>query len=444
MIKYVRSLGWLCSLVTMIGCETRGIIQTDASVQTNQGFAATAAQYQASPLDNKDMNIMANGLNRLGYQLKVFNDDVTPTELSAVLAKPLDLLYHTGHGESGQLLTDGGNVTLSTLKINVKNAILATCTTLADTSLKSSMGPTAEVLMGYTDSSFDDLDNLVAEEYVKEIEGGKKHLQAWYLANITHNRLADRWISYAREPKNNSLVVEYSARSNQVPKAALSVDWLTLKGAEIVRVASSLMDAPAGFVKAPAIVDILEQETVQTEFFRDGFPTESVGALTAAQASAIAEKWLLQRDLFPEDAVLDQTIPLRSDDGSGPETVGYVLIYGRKLDGLSIKSNRVSPHIAVAVDSETVFSVSRYWPRLAASKGSTAEPTAFLPLGEAISRSAGRIASVLKGKPLDLLESHPVYGIRTSAGGEKLVPAYALTGTNGATFVVDAVTGDLL
>ena len=443
MIKFIRSLGWLCSLVAMIGCETTGIILADISMQKQDGYAATASQYQSAPLDNTDMNIMANGLNRLGYHLKVFNEDATAAELTAVLAKSLDFLYHTGHGEAGQILTDGGNLALSTVPINVKNTILATCTTLADTNLKASMGSTAEALMGYTDSSYDDLDNLVAEQYIKELENGKKHVQAWYLANVAHTRLSNRWISYARERSSNT-VVEYSARLNQVPRALLGVEWLALRGVETVRVARSLMDAPAGFVKAPAPVEILDQDEVQTEFFRDDFPRESVGSLSKAQAAAIAEKWLGEQDLLPADARLDQTIPIRADDGSGPTISGFVLIYGRQLDGLAIQGNRLAHHIAVAVDAQSVFSVSRYWPRLAQGKGDAREQAVFLPLGEAINRSAGRIAALLKGKPLDLLESRAVYGIRTTAQGSQLVPAYALTGTSGATFVVEATSGDLL
>jgi hypothetical protein len=443
MCRFMGTLGWLLSLVTMIGCETYGIILNDTSMQKKDGYAATAAQIPSSPLDNSDMNLMANGLNRLGYHLQVFNDDVTAPELTAALGKTIDLLYHTGHGESGQVLTPSGNVVLSTVKINVKNTILATCSTLADTALKTAMGPSADVVMGYTDSSYDDLDNLVVEQYLKEIESGKKHLQAWYLSNVSHVRLSDRWISYARDNATTS-VVEYSARLNQVPRSVLNVDWLSLKGAATVRVARSLMEAPAGFVRTPAIVDVLDPEEVQTEFFRDSFPKESVGALSGAQAAAIAEKWLLQRDLLPADAELEQTIPIRADDGSGPTISGYTLIYGRKLDGLPVLGNRVTHHIAVAVDSESVFSISRYWPKLAQGKGAATEPPVFLPLGEAINRSADRIGSILKGKSIDLVESRPAYGIRTTAEGARLVPAYALTGTNGATFVVDAVSGDLL
>ena len=52
--------------------------------------------------------------------------------------------------------------------------------------------------MGYTNYSYDNIDNTIVNDMVDKLESGKSYLQAWYESNNAESNLSDRWCCYSQ------------------------------------------------------------------------------------------------------------------------------------------------------------------------------------------------------------------------------------------------------
>ncbi len=125
--------------------------------------------------------------------------------------------------------------------------------------------------------------------------------------------------------------------------------------------------------------------------------------------------------------------------GSDEVVIGYTVRFARRVEGLPVRGNGVTDHLAMLVGPGGVLAWSRSWPEINSEVG-LATPT-FLTVGEALSLAADEISRAAKGEVV-LLSARTVWGAPgfTDSLGD-LVPAYELEGADGTTVVIDALTG---
>jgi hypothetical protein len=85
---------------------------------------------------------------------------------------------------------------------------------------------------------------------------------------------------------------------------------------------------------------------------------------------------------------------------------------------------------------------SSWWPELEIAAASAPSPALLLDASAALRTAADQLAQAVKGE-LRLDAVRPVYGTR-GPGSNTLVPAWQYTGRNGASVVLDALTGAIL
>jgi hypothetical protein len=85
---------------------------------------------------------------------------------------------------------------------------------------------------------------------------------------------------------------------------------------------------------------------------------------------------------------------------------------------------------------------SSWWPELELAAASAPSPALLLDASATLRAAADQLAQAVKGE-LRLDAARPVYGTR-GPGSAALVPAWQYTGRDGASVVVDAVTGEIL
>ncbi len=396
-------------------------------------------------LDPTDGEMMRAGLTDLGYAEEVWDRDVSSSELTSYLQTNVTLLYHTGHGNTGAVMTSSGSINTGSATIAVENTIFATCLTLSDTGWKNAFGPTAKNVMGYTEVSYDGPDDDIVESYLDELGNGRSHLQSWYLSNSASSWLGDRWCAYSRE---GSSIVEYSARSGNNPATQTSGQLVPLPGAPDLRIAPALLtaevDANVSFVPI-AIAGSTERRSFAEAGELNDWLTPT--SLSEADAVLVAERYL-GVDL-PTDSYLDEVVDIESapaDEYGPPAVVGYSIRFAREVAGLPVRGMRVADSITVLVASGQVVAVTSYWPDLAVSKQSLPWRDDLLSPGQAIELAAPAISRILKaGVKLDIVQARPVYGtLGPYASATELVPAYDLASASGEHFIVDAATGALL
>lgn len=410
----------------------------DCSTTTQDTYVVTAVR---DDLDNTDMDLMATGLRNLGMTQTAQNTNVSTSALTGYLSQELTVLYHTGHGESGEVLTSNGSIHYNQVTINVHHTVFATCLTLAR-SWAQAFGDTAQTILGYTDVSYDYTDDEVAEDFLDELGRGKGYMEAWYLANDSQWWLSDRWAGYVRE---GSSIVEYSARRNNYPTASTKQLDPTLR--QVGRsgrlwIAESLLSDRRRFEPAQQVVAD-PQAIPAGQLMPGGWSLLTAGPITPDQAVNLAETFADSQFGGPDpDAMLADVIPVISRTESGEETtVGYMVRYARMLDGLPIRGNRTADHLILLVGPQGVVAWSRYWPALDVAPALTADAGTILSVGEAISLAADRISMSVKGE-IQLLDARPVYGTRgPNASSFDLVPAYELIDHAGGAVVIDARTG---
>jgi hypothetical protein len=412
----------------------------DCDTPTDLTYIVTAVY---DGLDQGDQEIAGRGLERLGYEELAHNDDVSSSEISGYLRRSdLTTLYHTGHGFEGGIMTSGyDSFTLDMADISARHTVFATCLTLAY-SWSSAMGSSAQTVAGYTDISYDYVDDEVANIWLDALGADRSYTYAWYQANADMDGLYDRWAIYTRE---GGSIVEYSARTGRRPSSdPLPATWVELlPGSDVWATAEVLEDART-FRESFAAVPIAEAGERLAEVDPAEFGLLGATDLAPAEAEAAARAWLDERGGLPPDAVLDAVVPVmrRTGESDPGAVVGYMVRYAREIDGLRVRSNLIADHLVVLVGPTTVVAGSRYWPDVRA--GSDDESTELLvPVGDAARVAAGSIARAAKGARVRITGAVPVWataGPRDGAG--PLVPGYALLTVRGPAVIVDASTGE--
>lgn len=393
-------------------------------------------------LDNSDMDILASGLQSLGYRKVVSNANVSSSQMISYLQNNVTTYYHTGHGTDGRVMTSDGSINHASTTVNVENTIFATCLTLTETGWKNAFGASAKTIMGYTKVSYDGIDEDVVETLVEEVGDAQTYQGAWYLANVGISSLRDRWAAYVRE---GSAIVEYSARTGNTP-TTYAVQWEPLGTSGRLWIQSGLLETTLTSSTAWSASVSVAPEPRAAYLEPGAFQLLAPNGQSEGQALEMAENWLRQEGELPQDAVLDDIIAVerRADVSSSPETVAHVVVYKRDVRGRSVRGNRIADHIAVLVGADGVVSVSRYWPETAMGQ-SLLRSSTLLQAKEAVRLAADDIAAILKQGELAFTQIEPVYGTTGPATeSRELVPAYELLSTDGLRFVVDAQTGQLL
>ena len=406
---------------------------------TERTFVITAVN---DNLDNQDMYILADGLTQIGYRKLTENTNVTSAQLIGYLQKNITLVYHTGHGNTGAVMTADGSISTTSTVVQAQNSIFATCLTVKDTGWKNQFGTSAQTISGYTEVSYDSIDDDVVRTMATELGKGRGYTAAWYLGNTGISQLADRWLTYVKE---GTSIVEYSARSNNKPP--LPARGLVALGNSGRLWASEdlLMDSDTSRA-LPALGYEVNAEGVSTQADPGELRLTEPVSFAAAQAGAFSAEWLRSQGALPEDAVEDVIVPItRKVEKDDPaQIVGYTVLYRRAVDGFAVRGNGISDHLAVLVSARGVQSVSQYWPKLTQAQPIRQDPLLDLP--EALEKAADEIVRAVKGDlTLVITQAQTVYGTRGPNTDERAwVPAYELTSSDGSRFVIDARTGTLL
>ena len=406
-------------------------------------YAVTAVY---DDLDNEDMDVVARGLARAGYREAVRDTNVSVSSLSGYLRQDINTLYHTGHGFSGSVMTSDSALTPSSTNIGVRNTIFATCLTLQE-SWAGTFTATTETVLGYTEVSFDFIDNDAAQAFVDRLAAGNDHIQAWYQANIAIGMLSDRWAGYVRE---GGSVVEYSARTGRRPTALVpdEASFVELGRAGGIMVAREILADERSFDDVFAQISIEVPGELTSSFVGARF--DALGELTTTpdEAIATAEAWLESRDAMPADAVLQRVIPIerRTDPTAPPTTVAYVVRYLREIDGIPVRGNLVEDHLTVMVGPDGVVATSQFWPEIVAAPRDDAFGGYLLGVGRATLLAADALSRSRKGDgELHLISARPVYGsLGLEAGPGELVPAFELETAEGGSVIINALTGEPL
>ncbi len=395
-------------------------------------------------LDDHDASIVSDGLAAMGLRFSVQAMDVTSASLRTILEQDLGTLYFTGHGREGRVLTADGELGAGDVVIATENTVFATCLTLA-TSWDEALGPSAQTLLGYSDTTLDFVDNEVAIAFVEALAAGSPHIAAWFVANAQVESTFDRWVGYARE---GGTVVEYSARSRRtpvlggMPEDEAGVEFGT-DGR--VRVARALLDDDSRFERGVARA-VARAGEVSSGVVSGGWDGLGATSMTSSQAEVAAEDFV-GRLLggLPPDASVPVVTPLTArGPGASAAAVGYVVRYARQVEGLPVLGNGVADHVVVLVADAGVVAWSRYWPGVDVLESAPWQEGSLLSPGEAIRAAGEAIAASVKGE-LDLSWARPVYGTRgPGAVARALVPAWEFGGRDGTSVVVDAVDGSPL
>lgn len=394
-------------------------------------------------LDPGDFEIALEMLTDLGLY-GLLHTDVSYHQLGTALGRPdIDFFYHTGHGFVGGVATSDGLLRLSEVTIEARYTVIVTCSTLA-ADPRPSMGPSSQAIMGYGEVTYDLTTDPVIRDLVSEIRDGSGIAEAWFRVNTRlrllrwrdWGLLADRWVIYVRERDG---IVEYSARSGRVPVALPLASQVEVEGAPGVLAPASLLadeGAPAASLPAARIVS----------------PAALEGALPSGALSVLSPTGLSEADAaeaafasleasdegLPEGAVVDAVLPIQRqlEAGSAHETIGYLVMLAREIDGAPVRSADIEPHVALLVGDDGVSLVSRAWPDVEVEALSERE---VLSTSQALRAAAPLLASRSSaGEPIVVAGVSPAYA---AAEGGELVPCYEVLLRDGSRLLVDAEAG---
>ncbi len=407
----------------------------DPTPEGDEDYALTAVY---DDLDNGDLEVMASGLPGLGFSQAVRDTNVSEETLAGYLARDLTLLYHTGHGLEGEVMTSTYALSPASGSIAVAHTIFATCLTLQH-SWASAFGSTAQTLFGYTEVSYDFVDDEVQQDFLSYLNSGRDYLQAWYLSNISQSMLNDRWAAYVRE---GSSIVEYSARSSHKPSGVLAgtLRGLSAEPSGRIRALAGLLEDPRQFDIAPSRTLRWQGLSPSARFDAGGWSLLGTRPLGPKQALARAEQRL--RDALgelPTDAWPAGVVEITAREGEQrARVVGRLVRFERRLEGLPVLANGRADQLAVLVGTRGVAAVQIHWPERELPARSNADTPA---LGLLLRRVAPQLARRAKG-PLLIVGAEPAWGV--VPGERQLVPAWALITRSGQRLVISAESGKLL
>ncbi|MBI5499514.1 MAG: hypothetical protein HY907_04690 [Deltaproteobacteria bacterium] len=413
----------------------------DAADCTPPGTLTFAATSVVNELDRNDMVVFADGLVGLGYDWIVRDADVTRAELVSYLETDLTALYHTSHGNDGVVVVADGTVSTTDVTIVARNSIFATCLTLVPP-WDSAMGPSAETVLGYTDLSYDYIDDDVVRNMIPELAAGDGWMLAWYQANIPIRELDDRWAGYVRE---GASIVEYSARSATIPTVpAPPGGWVALDARGALWSSAALLSEARAFAAPDALPVIRPGEPRSSTAVPGAWSRLAATTMTREEAVALAEASLSGSfGAVPGDAVLDRAFAVFARrQGEAPAVVGWVVRWSRELDGVPVRGNGVADHLVVLVGPTGALAASAWWPALDVAPASPPSADVLLDSTSALRAASAELSRVVKGE-LRLVSARPVWGT-TGPGGYELLPAWEFTGTTGSAIVIDAVSGRVL
>ncbi|MGD8401539.1 MAG: cellulose binding domain-containing protein [Bacillota bacterium] len=396
-------------------------------------------------LDANDRVLFETYFKEMGYTLSGNNNDIASAQLNTLLGRTdIGLIYHSGHGIDGGIQTSDSILYVSDVsEVSIPTAIFATCLTLTSTDWKSKMNASCNQILGYTDESYDYIDDTIVENFAGQIKSGNSMIQAWYNANTALSYVSDRWCGYVREDDG---IVEYSARAGNTPKTTgAEMKALDAKGA--FQVAVNLMADTSTYDSyfwkiRNSEIKVTGGKTQDAKFYRKAPAFLAKKAMDRDQAVTIAQNWV--SGSLPFDAQQDAVTEIVVTDTSGSsKVVGQVIRYSRYLDGLPLRTNGAEDHLAVLVNDDGVAASSKLWPTLETKSKPGAIPySEMLSLSAAIQKAAPKIAQMIKAdQSVVITAANPCYG-RTKQG--KIVPAYELIDATGGRIIINAMTADLV
>jgi hypothetical protein len=438
--------------ITTTPSLTQGATSTPGTTATHTPTATWAPSgktfYTSSVNDSLDANdrvLFETYFKNMGYTLSGSNTNIKAAQINTVLNRAdISLYYHTGHGDTASIHTrDKGLKVSKVTGINIPTVIVATCSTMSNTTWKSKMNSRCDNLFGYSNSSYDYLDDDIVTSFANAVKSGNNMLVAWYTANIASNYLKDRWCGYVRE---GSDIVEYSARSGNKPKTtATSTKAMNSQGT--LRVATALLADTSTydsyfFKIRNSEIKISGSKTHETKFYTKATAFMPKTSLNRSQAVATAKSWV--SGSLPNDAKQESvTQIIAARDSGNPQVVGQVVRYTRYLDGLPVRANGFEDHIAILVNSDGVAAVSKIWPTLETKSKPSAIPyNSILSLSKAIRKASPKITQIIKAnQSVIITAANPCYGA-TKQG--TIVPAYELIDSDGGRIIINAITADLV
>jgi hypothetical protein len=396
-------------------------------------------------LNANDRVLFETYFQNMGYKLSGSNTNIKAAQINTLLNRTdISLYYHTGHGNTGYIYTlDNGLSVSGVTGINIPTVIFATCLTMSKTTWKSKMNSSCNNIFGYTDYSYDQVDDDVVKKFASEAKSGDSMIQAWYTANIASSYLSDRWCGYVRE--NNS-IVEYSARTSNTPKTTTAgTKAMNSKGT--LKVATNLLADTSTYDSyfykiRNSEIKVKGSKTHYAKFYNKTTAFLPKVAMDHDQAVKIAKSWVSSS--LPSDAVQESVTQIIVTETSGAtKVVGQVVRYARYVDGLAIRTNGAEDHLAVLVNNDGVAAVSKLWPNLETKSKPGAIPySKMLSLSTAIQKAGPKIAQLIKAnKTIVITAANPCYGT-TKKGA--VVPAYELIDSQGGRIIINAVTAELI
>ncbi|MCP4745047.1 MAG: hypothetical protein GY874_02745 [Desulfobacteraceae bacterium] len=423
-------------------------VEYEAGITPPPGDLSYTVTAVKDNLDNTDLYDMADELESLGYSLDILDIDVSTSDLTNYLQRSTTTVYHTGHGNVGYVATSSGGLETSDMapgKVNVVNTIWATCLTMDDRSWRKAFSDSAETMSGYTNYSWDILDEDVVKNFGDELADGKSYPMAWYLANLPYNNLNDRWFVFARQGND---IVEYSAESGNTPASARAgVDLIAVDRAGKLKVAKEIFAHRRDYNNSFGRVRMLPAKKTR-KLARAGLTMLKRTGMTRSDAVARGKLHFSGSNEHTSAMMLSKSFPIKSrkNDNASYETVGWVVRHTMLApDGLKITGNRVEPHrtLTLTENGEVMASLT-YWPRIIMEKEAESCQQLLTPAA-AIQIAAEAISMQIKCGSVDIVAVEPVYGISAPASKEQLlVASYAFVGNENFSIVVNAKTGELL
>lgn len=395
-------------------------------------FIITAVNDDLNPSDMIDF---ANGLKSIGYTQELKDSNVSTSELKSYIERNVKTLYHTGHGYDGYISTSNGGLYVSSLNsVAVENLIIATCLTLKDRSWKNKFSSTTKNIMGYTNNSFDNVDNRVAKNMTDKLKNGKSYLQAWYEVNSVESYLYDRWCCYTR---SGNSVVEYSADSGNTPKASsFTGSFYSLANGKLL-VSSEVGNT----VKSNSIQfnnRYNAKKYQRASIVKQDLETLVNCNISKQEAIERAKNWITSKGIF-DQAELDKVISLYANKN----VIGYQVRFKRIVNSLPIRGNALTDYISLLVTDKEIISRQYNWSSI--SQLLQKSTVKVISATKAIELAAEAIVSMYKGNNVKIIKSVPCLGFKINKSGtNKLIPAYELISSDGSGIVINAVNGNIL